>query len=350
MRAKSGAYSFAFSLPVVMRQSETRRLRYCQSCSLNSGWERMSSKTVVSGLIWPITRVYVASDMPRARARARKASTHWSNDDLLACACAVALHVAMAAANMDRQARLDRGGFVHSLIAPYPGFHWRRRFYNRFCRLCGRVRGRGGDRRGGDILFSDFLAAAADQPLIRRHQRHVGIDEDPAVFRGHLQVEVKVVGGGTLAPKEVADLADHLALVHGATAHQAVGVELLGQHVQVAEAQPLVGRVDHEVKRLLGGRAQHRSVAHRDHVVQIGLAAVRSLDALLAEGRADVLPLMTEPARTLADIEVARLAEVISPRIGVVLRGRFIQNQHLAVHAAAIGANATQRSRPGTSG
>src|SRR5215831_8581436 len=152
MRAKSGAYSFAFSLPVVMRQSETRRLRYCQSCSLNSGWKRLSSKTVVSGLILPITRVYVASDMPRARARAR-----------------------MAAANMDRQARLDRGGFVHSLIAPYPGFLWRRRFYSRFCRLCGRVRGRhrgrggqrlGGDRRGGDVffdvLFLDFLATAAD--------------------------------------------------------------------------------------------------------------------------------------------------------------------------------------------
>src|SRR5262249_31833128 len=176
---KSGAYSSAFSLPVVMRQSETRRLRYCQSCSLNSGWERMSSKTVVSGLILAITRVYVASDMPRARARARKASTHWSNDDLLACARAVAPHAATAAANMERQARLDRGGFVHSLIASHPGFHWRRRFYSRFCRLCGRVRRRhrghggqrlGGDRRGGevflDVLFLDFLAAAADQPLI----------------------------------------------------------------------------------------------------------------------------------------------------------------------------------------
>src|SRR5262249_60089728 len=112
-------------------------------------------------LVWPITRVYVASDMPRACARARKAATHWSNDDLLACARAVALHVAMAAANMDRQARLDRGGFVHSLIAPYPGFLWRRRFYSRFCRLCGRIRGRhkghggarpwGGWRRGGGV-------------------------------------------------------------------------------------------------------------------------------------------------------------------------------------------------------
>src|SRR5215510_16584098 len=235
MRAKSGAYSFAFSLPVVMRQSETRRLRYCQSCSLNSGWERISSKSIVSVLILPITRLYVASDMPRARARARKAATHWSNDDLLDCARAFALHVAAAAANMDRQARLDRGGFVHSLIAPYPGFHWRRRFYSRFCRLCGRIRGRhrghggqwlGGDRRGGDVffavLFLDFLATAADQPLIRSHQRHVGIDEDPAVCRRHLQVEVKVIGGGAFAPKKITDLADHLALVHEPAAHHAV--------------------------------------------------------------------------------------------------------------------------------
>src|SRR5258706_13051315 len=95
-----------------MRQSETRRLRYCQSCSLNSGWKRLSSKTAISGLILPITRVYVASDIPRARARARNAATHWSNGDLLAWARAVALHAAMAAASMDSHARLARGVFI----------------------------------------------------------------------------------------------------------------------------------------------------------------------------------------------------------------------------------------------
>ena len=57
MRAKSGAYSFAFSLPVPMRQSETRRLRYCQICSLNSGWLCSCSKTVVSGFRPRMTRV-----------------------------------------------------------------------------------------------------------------------------------------------------------------------------------------------------------------------------------------------------------------------------------------------------
>ena len=57
MRANSGAYSFAFSLPVTMRQSETRRLRYCQSFSLNSGWLLICSKTVVSGFKPCMTRV-----------------------------------------------------------------------------------------------------------------------------------------------------------------------------------------------------------------------------------------------------------------------------------------------------
>src|SRR5262245_24687709 len=51
--------------------------------------------------------------MPRARARARKAATHCSNGVLLACARAVALHAAMAAARPTRQARRDRGGLIH---------------------------------------------------------------------------------------------------------------------------------------------------------------------------------------------------------------------------------------------
>src|SRR2546430_6880446 len=179
-----------------MRQSETRRLRYCQSCSLNSGWERMSSKTVVSGLILAITRVYVASGMPRACARARKAATHCSNDDLLACARAVALHAATAAASMDRQARLDRGGFVHSLITPCPGFLWRR-FYSRFCRLCGRGRhrGRGGQRLGGAlrglaVFFPFFLFAVPHPPLIPGHLRLVMVDAKPDVFRSRTDIHV----------------------------------------------------------------------------------------------------------------------------------------------------------------
>src|SRR5215472_1877236 len=78
--------------------------------------------------------------MPRARARARKAATHCSNDAWLACARAVVLHAATVAPSMDRQARLDRGGFIHSLIARDPGNRCPgRRLYSRFCRLCGRL-------------------------------------------------------------------------------------------------------------------------------------------------------------------------------------------------------------------
>src|SRR3954462_7676937 len=71
-----------------MRQSETRRLRYCQSCWLNSGWLRISVKTVVSGFRPPITRVYVASETPLASARARKVSTHCAKGCADCCASA----------------------------------------------------------------------------------------------------------------------------------------------------------------------------------------------------------------------------------------------------------------------
>src|SRR5262245_47257740 len=101
-----------------MRQSETRRLRYCQTCSLNSGCARMSSKTVVSGLILPITRLYVASEMSRPRARARNPSTHWPK---LPCADDDVLHADSAPARIGRQARLERRKSGRSFMAPYPG-------------------------------------------------------------------------------------------------------------------------------------------------------------------------------------------------------------------------------------
>ena len=43
MRARRSAYSFARSLPVMTRQSEQRRLMYCQTCSVNSGCARCNS-------------------------------------------------------------------------------------------------------------------------------------------------------------------------------------------------------------------------------------------------------------------------------------------------------------------
>src|SRR5262245_55801765 len=349
MRANSGAYSFAFSLPVVMRQSETRRLRYCQTCSVNSGCARLSSKTVVSGLILPITRLYVASDIPRARARARNPATHCSK---LPCADNDVLHAAIAPASIGRQARLDGRKSDRSLMAPCPGIDvlWRR-FYSCFCRLCGhgsrlfQVRARQRqerDRRRRDILLDLLLlelpAPGLDQPLVGCDQRHVGVDEHPAVFGRHLDVEMEMIGGGTLAPEEVADLADDLALAHQAAAHHAVGVELPRQHVQVAKADALVGGVGDDIERFLVGSAQHGSVAHRHHLVQIGLAAVRSGHTLLAEGGADVLPLVSETGRALADVEVAGLAEIVAPGIGIVLRSRLVGDQDLSVYSAAIGA------------
>src|SRR5262245_48023154 len=91
--------------------------------------------------------------------------------------------------------------------------------------------GRGSGTSGIDAVgtsswISGSLSSRLDQPLIGCDQRHVGVDEHPAVFRRHLNIEMEMIGGGALAPEEVADLADDLALAHQATAHHAVGVEL----------------------------------------------------------------------------------------------------------------------------
>ena len=60
----------------MMRQSEARRLMYCQICSWNSGCFCICRNTLMSGSMRPITRVQVASEMPFASARARKSSRH----------------------------------------------------------------------------------------------------------------------------------------------------------------------------------------------------------------------------------------------------------------------------------
>jgi len=56
-RQQRASFFFSASLPAMMRQSETRRLMYCQICSLNSGWFRICLNTDMSGSMRPITRV-----------------------------------------------------------------------------------------------------------------------------------------------------------------------------------------------------------------------------------------------------------------------------------------------------
>ena len=67
--------SLARSLPVMTRQSEQRRLMYCHISSVNSGFARTCANTLVSGVTELITRLYVASEIPRLSARGRKLST-----------------------------------------------------------------------------------------------------------------------------------------------------------------------------------------------------------------------------------------------------------------------------------
>src|SRR5262249_44630195 len=82
------------------------------------------------------------------------------------------------------------------------------------------------------------------------------------------------------------------------------------------------------------GRAQHDAAACGDHVVLVGLATVGALDALCAGAWPDVLTLVAEARRTFADVEIAMLAEIITPGIGVV--DGLVRDQELAVDPAAI--------------
>src|SRR5262249_21176824 len=150
----------------------------------------------------------------------------------------------------------------------------------------------------------ELAPAALDRSFIGGDQRYVWVDEDPAIFGRYLNVEMQVIGGRPFAPKEIADLADHLALMHHASADHAVLVEVFREHVQIAEAHPLVGRVGHNIECDFARRPQHDAIARGDHVVLIGLAAVGPLDALDAGARPDVLALVAKTTRTIADIEV----------------------------------------------
>ena len=78
IRANSASFFRSASLPAVIRQSETRRLMYCQVFSWNSGWLRICLNTLMSGSVRPMQRLQVASEMPFASARARKPSRHCS--------------------------------------------------------------------------------------------------------------------------------------------------------------------------------------------------------------------------------------------------------------------------------
>src|SRR5262249_37254277 len=162
--------------------------------------------------------------------------------------------------------------------------------------------------------------------LICSNERHIRIDENPAIFCRYLYVEMQVISRTAFPPEEVADLADDLALPHQAAAHHSVRIELPRKHMQVANTDVFVGRIGHDEEGVLVRHGQLRPAAYGDHVMFIGLASVCPLDALLPERRTDILALVAEAGRALAAIEVAGLAEVIPPRIGIVVSRRFVQN------------------------
>jgi hypothetical protein len=135
------------------------------------------------------------------------------------------------------------------------------------------------DRSGRIENIPDNLATAADQPLVGGDQRHIGTDENPTVPAHHLRVEMQMIGGAAGAAAVIPHGADHLALADVTAADHAGTVQSVRVHVQVAEADMLARRLDDEIERLVARRPHQNTVAHRDHLVLVGLAAVGAFAA-----------------------------------------------------------------------
>src|SRR6202171_474984 len=144
-----------------------------------------------------------------------------------------------------------------------------------------------------------------------------------------------MIGGAAGLAAVIADGAEHFALGDFAAADHAGGIKHLRVHVQIAKANVLAGLVDHEIKRAIAGRAHDDAVGDRDDVLLIGIAAAGALDMLQTKARPDILALVAEPRGALSDIVIAVLAEIIAPRIGVILR--LVGEQGLVVDPAAVG-------------
>src|ERR1700685_475740 len=203
-------------------------------------------------------------------------------------------------------------------------------------------------RRGCEHRVVDDLAACADEALVGGDQGHIRIDEDPTVAGRHLGVEMQMIAGAAGLAAVIADGPEHFALDDFTSADHAGGIEHLRVHVQVAKADVLAGLVDHEIKRVVAGRAHDNAVGDRDDIFLIGIAAPGALDMLQAKSRPDILALVAEPGWTLADVIIAVLAKIIAPRIGIILR--FVGEQRLVVDPAAVGRILVASAKPDTPG
>src|SRR6266436_4630303 len=164
-------------------------------------------------------------------------------------------------------------------------------------------------------LGPDLMAAAANQPLIGRDQRHVWIDPDPAVAGEHLHVEMQMAGGAVGMVEIVRHHAELLAFRYTPPTEEAVGVHDRGVHVHVAEADMLVVGVDLQRRRLLLRGADDGAVADGGNRLLLGIAGAGGLPRRQASAGTDVLALVPEAAGALPDAEAARLAEIIPPGI-----------------------------------
>src|SRR6266851_4703836 len=188
--------------------------------------------------------------------------------------------------------------------------------------------------RQGD-LGPDLAPASADQTLIGRDQRDVGIDPEPALAREYLDIEMQMAAGAVGAVQVIRNHTDFLAFLDMTSVHNAVGVQARGVHMHIAKAYMFVAGVDLQRRRLRFRRADHDTVADGSDRLPVGLAAIGAFVMWRTRRGPDILPLMPKTAGALSHPKTARFAKVILPGIAGISANRLVQHQRLVVRSAA---------------
>src|SRR5262245_42047009 len=148
---------------------------------------------------------------------------------------------------------------------------------------------------------------------------------------------MKVVGRPPFPIVVIADIANPIALVHELAADDAVRVQLVRIHVHVAHTRMGGCGVYEKINGLLLGRAQDEPVVSGNDLMPVVLATFRAFVDQRARAWAHILTLVAFAPRTLADEKAAMLAKIIAPRIRVIGRSAFVENQRSSVDIARVG-------------
>src|SRR3977135_1229030 len=173
-----------------------------------------------------------------------------------------------------------------------------------------------------------------NQALIGRDQGDVGIDPKPAVAREHLHIEMKMARGAVGTIQIIGNDTEFFAFADVASVQNAVGIHAPRIHMHVAKADMFVARVDLQRRRLLLRRADQYAIADSNNRPVVGIAAIGAF-VTWRTCRADILPLMAEPAGALSHAKTAGLAKIILPWIAGISGSRLAWRERRPVVRSA---------------